>query len=61
MRTRRRVLLCFWSRVDDQLWEGTCGAKWCLSTDGTPQDDGMYLCPGCGAELVTVKPSRGRR
>ena len=44
-----------WIETDDG-WDSTyyvcseCGCPWTI-IEGTPEDNGMYFCPNCGAEM----------
>jgi hypothetical protein len=47
--------VCQWKReYDDHMpdtWRGDCGVLWTF-TDGSPADNGMKYCCGCGAILL---------
>lgn len=48
---------CIWSEKEElnsDYWEcNRCEIKWILN-DGTPFDNEMHYCPGCGAEIKSV-------
>ena len=46
---------CEWHLADDDwnIWTGQCGAEWHL-TDGTPNENKMHFCHGCGSKLIQI-------
>lgn len=47
---------CEWTYDESEdSWNGTCGIKWVL-TEGTPEENEMHFCPGCGAALKGGQP-----
>ncbi len=49
-----KAATCEWTEDEsDGSWDGACGEKWCLE-DGTPANNNMNYCPGCGRHLVTI-------
>lgn len=42
---------CEWTG-DGEFWASSCGRSWTL-IDGTPKDNSMDYCHGCGARVVT--------
>lgn len=52
----RDARTCEWTYDDSEdSWNGTCGIKWAL-TEGTPEENEMRFCPGCGAALKGGQP-----
>ena len=50
----RLLAECKWEKnEDDGSWDGGCGVKWVLES-GTPEENHMHHCLGCGRHLVTV-------
>ena len=54
----QRELVCAWRREDDDhmpdTWRSDCGVMWTF-TDGSPVDNDMKYCCGCGAMLLEKK------
>lgn len=52
-----RVPSCNWEQEDDWdhsgQWNTDCGMSWSM-TEGTPKENGMRFCAGCGKALVEV-------
>ena len=50
--------VCAWQREDDDhmpdTWRSDCGVLWTF-TDGSPVDNEMKYCCGCGAMLLEKK------
>jgi hypothetical protein len=45
---------CKWSLADDGVYKSDCGRSWEL-TDGTPADNCMIYCHGCGRKIEDTK------
>jgi hypothetical protein len=48
--------VCEWRYDEDdgESWDASCGFKWCL-IEGTPKENRMKFCPGCGRPLKVKK------
>ena len=46
---------CHWTYdADEESWNGTCGIKWYIPHESTPEENDMNYCPKCGGKLVVV-------
>ena len=44
---------CEWKADEDGGWQSSCGEEWTL-IDGTPKENGMKFCHGCGKPIEEV-------
>ena len=52
---------CHWTfDADDDGWDGTCGIKWYIPHESTPEENDMNYCPKCGRKLV-VEPTEDEK
>ena len=46
---------CEWKYDEDMsAWETDCGQAWCLSNDGTLEENGVRFCHYCGRPIMAV-------
>jgi hypothetical protein len=44
---------CLWTEDSSgEYWTSECGQTWTFSNDGSPSENGMTFCFGCGKELA---------